>query len=55
MDIIKRAIIRYAAEWERLHGLGGGEKDGTEGEGIFVEETTTDIRGTLRGKVLGSF
>ena len=22
--------------WERLRGLGGGEKDGTEEEGIFV-------------------
>ena len=35
--------------------LRGEEKDGTEEEGIFVEETTIDIRGTLRGKVLGSF
>ena len=36
-------------EWERLCGLGGEEKDGTEQEGIFVAGRRTQTKGTLRG------
>ena len=36
-------------EWERLCGLGGEEKDGTEEEGIFVAGIYAEIGGTLRG------